>query len=391
MSGTAAILWGSELSPFALKLRALLAYAGLPYAWLPADGSRWRNYRTLARIERAKRARSVLRYPETTPLDEYPLVPYLVAGERIYYDSSAIARWLDDHHRPSAGRFIPEDPLLGFVVRIIDEAFDELGLYLVHHRRWVTSAASNDAGLRLARELRRVLPPFAGGRLARSFSERQVRRLPYLMSVAPAGYTAPVRPALVPPSRAGFPPTHAMLDAIWGLFVDALARALAGRPHLFGERFTLADASVYGQLGMNLADPIAADGLRARAPGLDAWLRAIARDEHTAAAGPLALHDDLAPLLGAIGRTFVPLMIQNEQAYLAAVAAGETIFNERAFDRGRALYDGTLLGQPFRAVARTFQVQVWRELRGAFSALQPAAQARITALLDVPAASLALA
>ena len=76
-------------------------------------------------------------------------------------------------------------------------------------------------------------------------------------------------------------------------------------------------------------------------------------------------------------------MIQNERAYLAAGAAGGTVFNERAFDRGQALYDGMLLGHPFRAVTKTFQVQVWRELRTGFAALGASEQARLTALLDV--------
>lgn len=378
------ILWGSELSPFALKLRALLAWAHVPYDWLPANGSRLRNVRALARIARAKRTRTALRYPETTALDEYPLVPYLVTADRVYYDSSAIARWLDARHPAPGGPLVPVDPVLGFVVRLIDEAFDEVGLYLVHHRRWVTSAATNDAGARLAREFRRVLPPLAGRRFARSFSERQVRRLPYLFSVAPEGHLAPVRPALVPRSRPGFPPTHALLDEIWARYVDALTHVLAARPYLFGERCTLADASVYGQLGMNLADPSAAAGLRTRSPRLDAWLCDVAADAHADAVGTLALHDDLTPLVRAIGATFVPLMIQNERAFLAACAAGEHLFNERAFDRGRALYDGTLLGRPFRAVVKTFQVQVWRELQAAFAALDAASQARLTALLDVP-------
>jgi glutathione S-transferase len=383
------ILWGSELSPFALKLRALLAYAGLAYDWLPADGSRLANYRVLWRIAQAKRTRSAVRYPQTTPLDEYPLLPYLLVGDRVYYDSSAIACWLDEHHPPGAGPFVPSDPMLRFVVRLIDEAFDEFGLYLVHHRRWVTSAATNDAGTRLAREFRRVLPPFAGPRFARTFAERQARRLPYLFSVAAAGCTAPVRPALLPPARAGFPPTHALLDDTWAAYVDALAGPLVARPYLFGDGFTLADASVYGQLGMNLADPTAAEALRTRAPPLHAWLGAIACDAHAHAAGTPAWHDDLTPLLRAIGRTFVPLMAQNERAYLAARADGETLFNERAFDRGRALYDGTLCGHPFRAVVKTFQVVVWRELRADYARLDADTRARILALLDVPASTFA--
>ncbi|HWP64662.1 MAG TPA: glutathione S-transferase N-terminal domain-containing protein [Candidatus Limnocylindria bacterium] len=377
------VVWGSELSPFALKLRALLAAAEVPYDWLPANGSRWRNYRVLARIERAKRTRTALRYPATSELDEYPLVPYLLDGATVYYDSSALARWLDERHAPAAGPLVPAEPLLGFLARLIDEAFDEVGLYVVHHRRWVTSAATNDAGARLARELRRVLPPLAGRRFARAFAERQVRRLPYLFSVAPAGYSAPVRPALVPPARAGFPPTHALLDHIWAEWVDALEQALAARPYLLGERFTLADASVYGQLGMNLEDPEAAAALAARAPRLDGWIRAIAADAHAGARGPLELHDALRSLLQSIGRTFVPLMVQNERAYLAAHAAGERLFNERAFDAGRALYDGTLLGQPFRAVVKTFQVQVWREVRAAFARLDAADRSRVSDLTGV--------
>lgn len=375
------ILWGSELSPYALKVRALLAAAGVHYEWLPADGGFLRDYLVLARIERAKRARTVLRYPKTTALDEYPLVPYLLIDERVLYDSSAIARYLDDRRAPGTPPFVPREPLLGFVVRLVDEAFDELGLSLVHHQRWVTAAATNDAGERLAREWGAMLPPLASPRFGRSFAERQVRRLPYLLSTAPPGYTAPVRDALVPPSLPGFPPTHALLDETWQAYVDAVSGVLAGRPFLFGSRFTVADASAYGQLGMNLADPTPCDMLRARAPRLHAWLDETSRDAHVGQAGVVSLHDDVVPLLRLIGRTFVPLMVQNERAYRTALAAGETVFNERAFNRGSSLYDGELLGHPFRAVVKTFQVQVWRELRAAYAALDATDRGRVNDLL----------
>ena len=74
---------------------------------------------------------------------------------------------------------------------------------------------------------------------------------------------------------------------------------------------------------MNLTDPTAADALAARTPRVDAWIRAIAADAHAESAGPLRLSDSLRPLLAAIGRTLVPLMRQNEQAFLRAEAAGE--------------------------------------------------------------------
>ncbi len=79
--------------------------------------------------------------------------------------------------------------------------------------------------------------------------------------------------------------------------------------------------------------------------------------------------ESLRPLLDAIRETFVPLMRQNERAYVAACNRGETLFNEAAFDGGRALYDGELMGQPFRSVVKSFQVRTWRDLRARWEAL----------------------
>src|SRR5258706_9065033 len=320
---------GSEVSAFSLKARALLEWAEVPYDWLPDEGSRWRNLRAAWRIERAKRTRSAVRHPATTALAEYPLVPFLLDGETVYYGSSAIARWVDARRPGSGGPLVPADPATAFVVALLDEAFDELGLYLVHHYRWVVSAETNDAGHRLAREMRNHLPPGAGSWLTRWFPRRQVSRLPYLFSVASEGASRPRVPAaLVPPSRPGFPPTHALLAQIWGGWVDAMDGILATRPFLVGERFTLADASVYGELGMNLADPTAAERMRARAPATYAWLERIRDRRHVGSRGAVGLHAGLTPIPRSIRQTFVPLMLQNARAWDAARARGEARFNE---------------------------------------------------------------
>jgi hypothetical protein len=244
----------------------------------------------------------------------------------------------------------------------------------------VTSAATNDAGVRLAHQMRRVRPPGTGPILARRFSARQVRRLPYLFSVAPPGYTLPLPAERVPPERPDFPPTHALLDETWLAHLDAMEARLGASPHLLGERFTVADASAYGQLSMNLTDPTANERLLVRAPRTHAWLVGVRDGRHVGSRGDLALHDSLRPLLRIVAETFVPLMRQNEAAYAAARAAGETLFNERAFDRGRALYDGELRGHRFRAVVKTFQVRVWRDLRQAWQALREPDRRRIDEL-----------
>jgi glutathione S-transferase len=383
------VLWGSELSPFALKVEALLRFTAVPFRWLPADGTSVEARRFARRRRRLVAGRLPLTWPRMTELDEFPLVPFLFgpAGENLY-DSSAIATWLDAHgpHRNQRASALvpPDDAALRFTVRLIDEACDEIGLYLVHHNRWVVSARDNDAGRRLGREMRPLLGPLAP-LPGYFFPARQVRRLPYLFSFADAGSTRfddlPVR--LRPPPRSGFPPTHALLEQAFAELLAALEPLLARRPYLCGTRFTLADASLYGQLGMNRTDPSARAWIARAAPATQAWIERIARGdfgEHRPDGEP-CVDEALAPLLGWICRTFVPLMQQNRDAWERHRAAGERRFNETAFDAGRALYDGTLLDRPFRSVAKTFQVRVWSELRRAWDALTVHDRARLEALL----------
>lgn len=368
-------IWGSVLSPYSLKVRAMCDSARVDYAWLPGDGGMMDGLRFNLRVERLKAGRLPLTYPSVDGLSEYPLVPFLFAddGSNIY-DSSAIARWLDDHHATRTRRLIPEDPACRFVTRLIDDHFDEFGLYVVHHHRWVTSAKDNDAGLRLASEFAQPLPGFVRRGLGHWFAKRQVRRLPHLFSVAPPGYKVEgLPPSLTPPSRTDFPDTHELLEQALFRSLDLVEDVLQHRPFLFGSRFTLADASVYGQLGMNTSDPSAARIIKKRAPILRDWLETIHRQGARGFADGTEPTPDaieaLAPLLDEIVRIHVPLMEQNEGAYAQYQAKGQTRFNESAFWRGESLYDGELLGLPFRSVVKTFQVKVWRDLKARYAEL----------------------
>jgi hypothetical protein len=143
---------------------------------------------------------------------------------------------------------------------------------------------------------------------------------------------------------------------------------------------------------MNRSDPSAWAWIGREAPATRAWIERLAAGDFSGhrVAGTLALDAALAPLLGWVSDTFLPLMRQNADAWLRQRSAGETIFNEKAFDAGRALYDGTLLGQPFRSVVKTFQVRVWRDLGRDWRALAECDRARLAALaptlrhLDTP-------
>jgi len=357
-----ALLWGSELSPFFLKVEACCRHAGLPIERRPDGGSTWENLKLMARLRWAQARRTIQRWPSPHPDDEYPLVPYLFTGDGdIHVDSSGIAGWLDAYPPADAEPLIPREPALAFVCKLIEEALDEVGLYLVHHHRWVVSRLDNDAGARLAREFRSVLlVPGSQALMARQFSRRQTRRLPYLFSVAPKGKPWSPSPWPDPPSPEGFPETHTRLEQSWDELVDAAERLLQQQPYLLGDRFTLADAALYGQLGMNLSDPSSERRLRERAPRLRAWLGAIAAGRHVGSRGELRAHPDLAALLAWVQRDFIPLMRANAAASVSLSSRDPR--NEAAFNRGRDLYEFAWRDAPACTVVKRFQLRTWSDL-----------------------------
>lgn len=384
---TSMTLWGVRLSPFMLKLEACLRYKALAYRRLPAEGHVIENLRFMLALEQAKRNKTITRYPQLDlALDEYPSVPFIRLNDQSFqYDSSAIAHALDQQQ--AQPRLFPGgSSLVNFVAHLIDEAFDEYGLYMVHHMRWVGSAKTTPMGRLLADEFKTALPPGGAFLLARSFPKRQVRRCPYLFSVAPKGYRAGVSRALTPPSREGFPETHSLLKQSWKAYLSALEQLLSEQAYLLGDCFTIADASAYGQLAMNLVDPEAAEKLASLAPLTHAWLKRIEQGEHVHPSKPgaeLYLSPKLSPLLNVIMGTFSALMVQNEQAYLTEQQGGGTLFNEAAFNRNQALYHGKLQGFPFRSVVKTFQVRVWREIKNHWANLSETQQAEFKALSEL--------
>ena len=384
------ILWGVELSCFTLKLQACLQHAGRSYRRLPDQGGYIENARTLLSLEYAKQRKKVTRYPSFNgALDEYPAVPFLSHdGKHFQYDSSAIAEWLDSRRSHTHSALFPEKPALRFIAQLIDEAFDEFGLYLVHHMRWIGSAKSNQMGKLLAKEFRHALPPVGPWCLSKSFPRRQVRRCPYLFSIAPANYKSGMRKSLTPPSRKGFPETHTLLNQSWKHYLNGMETILSKQAYLLGDQFTIADASAYGQLAMNLVDPEAAEKMQVLAPETFAWLNRIYNKDHQnintrQPTTPLFLSNDIKPLLNTIMSTFSALMVQNAQAYTLAKNNGERIFNEAAFNQGKALYDGKLCGYPFRSVVKTFQVRVWKEICAAWRALKESEKNEVRNVIDL--------
>ena len=364
--------FGVIASPFQLKMQALADAVDAPWRRLPEEATGLGALASLCRIEWDKRLGRVQRYPSgVNELDEYPSVPfYWFDRDRPFYDSTGLALHLEAlQDEPS---LLPQDPATRFICRLIDEAFDEFGLYMAHHHRWVASAETNRMGVTTSRNIiGKLAPGFVQDWLARRLAMRQVGRCPYLFSIAPAGFDAGVAPEITPAPHGDFPQTHTLLDLSWRRYLAALEAILGAQPYILGQRFTLADASAYGQLGMHCIDGRAYRLIEERAPSTFAWIERIARAEHRNSEGPVRLDENLRDLLRAIADTFIPLMRQNERAYEDYRERGQTRFNQAAFDRGEALYDGELMGYRFRSVVKTFQVSCWRELCAEWRRLSP--------------------
>lgn len=367
---------GSELSPFTLKVINYLAYMGVPFRFFYEQGNTLENISIQAKKMALVSGLKSLTWPKMTDKDEYPLVPFVFGpnGEALY-DSSAIADWFEhQQHDITIQRSVfpcKQQPELAFVQQVIEEYFDDFGLYMVHHNRWKVAAVENDAGDRLGRELRAVMGPFQVV-AARFFSARQTRRLPYLFSVAPAGFHIDgVKKNRQPPAHQDFPDTHSLLEGAFSRVLECLEVIFSSRPYLFGDCYSLADASIYGQLGMNLPDPEAARWIEQQAPNTYAWLLRMADLDFSAADAQTEARwfDDLTPLLDEIGSVYFPLMQQNEQAYQRFCQQGQILFNEKAFWKHQAVFSGELNGQPFKAGVKTFQVQTWQVLKAHFRGL----------------------
>ncbi|NBC31191.1 MAG: glutathione S-transferase [Alphaproteobacteria bacterium] len=313
-------LMGAPGSPYTRKMLAVLRYRHIPYRIL------WGGHHNP---------------PDGYPDPKVKLLPtfYFPAqggGREALVDSTPIIRRLE---RDYPGReVIPQERELAFYNDLIEDFADEWLTKAMFHYRWYHKADRDNAGPLLAYWADNTLPAEAADKAAAKFTQRQFERLHVVGSNDVTART---------------------IEASFERLVDILDALLQLKGYVLGARPASADFAIHGQLTqLGIIEPTSARVLGRRSPRLRAWLdRVEDLSGLDPAPGDWFTPDEarsaLAPLLGEIGRVYVPFLLANA----AAGAAGE--------ESWQAQIDG----RPWTQPTFPYQVKCLQALREARTAL----------------------
>jgi glutathione S-transferase len=224
------VLYDTPGSPCARRVRIVLLEKGLSWTTRLVD---------LTKLEQKR--------PEYLKLNPNGVVPTLVHGERVLYESNVITEYLDDVF--PAPRLYPEDA-------------------------WARAQAKMWQAFELS-------------------MAKEYRPLMYLRIVGPFDRLQPKEAVMAAARRSTEDPAHLdwvsrvydgtavsedearWLESLLMQRLERLEAALAGREFLVGNRFTIADLSVYPRVAMYPIVQLPLDS--ARHPNLIAWLARVGR------------------------------------------------------------------------------------------------------------------
>lgn len=264
-------LYGSELSPYSIKVRSYLRFKRLEHEWLTRSNARQEEFQRYAKL---------------------PLIPVLVdANDVAMQDSTPIIEKLESLYPEPT--ITADDPPLPFLAALIEDYADEWLNKAMFHYRWSYPQDQDSAARRIADSI------FEGGEkpdgVEAAVKSRMIGRLHYVGSSAA---TSPV------------------IEASFQRALSIFDRMLSGRAYLFGGRPSLADFGLAGQFAELLSDPTPGALMKAQAPNVVRWVDRMENPDVEGAFVPLsAMREDLTSLLRSeIAGAYLPWMDANARA-----------------------------------------------------------------------------
>ena len=305
-------IFGSELSPYSVKVRSYFRYKRIPHEWVVRDVSNQAEFDRHAKL---------------------PLIPLVLTPEGgAIQDSTPIIEKMEAlHPEPSIH---PPDPTRAFLSALIEEYGDEWGNKPMFHYRWFYRPDQESSAERITRSMNPGLDDEGLASVREVVKGRMVPRLKFVGS------------------------SQETKDQIEGSFRRQLAvleKHLARRPYLFGARPAFGDFGLYAQLYQCSTDPTPGAIMRAGAPNVLRW---IDRMLDPKVEGEFetwdALHATLNPLLmDEVAGVFLPWSDANARA----LAAGQKEFSLR------------LGGKPFSQETQKYHAKSLGVLRARYAAV----------------------
>ncbi|HYD07922.1 MAG TPA: glutathione S-transferase family protein [Reyranella sp.] len=272
-------IFGSELSPYSVKVRSYFRYKGIAHQWLLRQPSNQAEFQKYAKL---------------------PLVPLVVTpeGEGIQDSTPIIERF-----EKAAPSLAPDDPALAFLSALLEEYGDEWGNKWMFHYRWAYAPDTWATAERIAQRMVDPQDTLAVAQARAAVAERMTGRLGFVGSN---------------------PTTRPVIEASFKHALEILDRHLASRPYVLGGRPAMADFGLWGQFYEAATDPTPGAIIRTSAPNVMAWVQRMVTPR---AEGPFegwsSLSAGLMPLLTEeVGRLFLPWSAANAEA----VAKGDRTF-----------------------------------------------------------------
>lgn len=316
---------GALGSPYSMKIRALMRYRRITHIW--SHGSQMQQLAAEKGL------------PPVIPIIEYPDGSFRNDSTPVLYD-------LEERH--CERKVVPADSAQAFIAHLLEDFADEWLTKAMFGYRWLEEVDQ----IQMSRWL--SFDALKGGGLESSqgmaevFRDRQVGRM-----------------AIVGCTRKNFP----LIESSARRVLRALEDHVVNEHWLFGNRPSLAEFGIYGQLSQLGVDPTAQLMMRADYPYTFRWLLHV--DDASGIEGEwdeadAPLKPVVKSLLAEVGRVYVPFLLANA----AAAETGDKTF--------RIEVDG----MPYEQGTFKYQLKCLADLRSRYAALSDETRGRIDPVLS---------
>ncbi|MGE4096083.1 MAG: glutathione S-transferase family protein [Candidatus Binatia bacterium] len=295
-------LFGVELSPYSLKVRAYFRYKNIPHQWVARDSTNQEEFERYAKL---------------------PLVPLVVTPDgKGMQDSTPIIEHFERlYPEPSIH---PSDPALAFLSALIEEYGDEWGNKQMFHYRWTYEADQKSTAERIARLTR---PGLSEEEYAQAAEQIRTRMVPRLSFVGSSEHTK----------------EH--IESSFERLLAILERHLRQRKYLFGGKPAFGDFGLAAQLHQCSTDPSAGALMRTRAPRVRSWsVQMLDPQDEGKWETWDALAPTLRPLLREIAQTFLPWTVANAKAVAVGEETCSVMLRGKPYAQGTQKYHARSFG-----------------------------------------------